>query len=109
MDGVEGVSKTSPTSHATLHLSPRLMVTLHLWAKGLCVFHLWSTTSGGKGNSKGRAEAETTPQETPVVACHQEWSGRSTEGGAHRDTQLPVQGCKQVMVQEVAADAHVVH
>ena len=47
------------------------------------------------------------PQETPVVACHQEWSREvTTEGDAHRAT---LEGGKQVVVQEVAVDAHVVH
>ena len=33
----------------------------------------------------------------------------NTEGGVHRGTQLPVKGGKQVVVQEVSIDAHVVY
>ena len=49
------------------------------------------------------------PTDTPVVACHQEWSGRSPHRVADGGAKLPVERGEQVVVQYVPIDAHVIH
>ena len=44
------------------------------------------------------------PQVTPVVACHQEWTSRSTLSEA-----LSVNSDQEILVQQVPVDAHVMH
>ena len=78
---------------------------LHAFAReGVGATHDAAGDKGGKGGSKGRAKAQTTaddprgglpPRVVPEV---------TTEGGAHRGTQLPIEGgitrSKNVSFQE---------
>ena len=64
---------------------------------------------GGKGDSKGRAEAKATtrdPRSRLLLGVIREVT---TEGGARRGMQLPDKGGEQVMVKRSPFDARVVH
>ena len=49
------------------------------------------------------------PQVTPVVACHQEWSGKSPLSEALTEARSCPSKATRVLVQHVSVDAHVIH
>ena len=70
--------------------------------------HDVAADKGGKGRSKGSPQARTATRD-PGGLPQGVIQKVTAEGGARGGTDLPTKGGKQVVVQEVAVDAHVVH
>ena len=66
-------------------------------------------TKAGSANPRA-VQRPGSPQLTPVVTCHQEWSGRSPLSEALTEARnCPSKSDQQILVKEVPIDAHAIH